>query len=149
MSLRPTDIILHRASHKLVVAFDDGSTAPVDAIIYATGYRTSFPFLARELFGSEPERAGGALAAAAGGSLLLVDVAELPHAALAGVHRHATGVVPPVFEPLQALHQNRNAVVRGNRADDATHSSPRIRPGDRASDERPRCKSPARSGPTA
>ena len=32
------------------VAFDDGSTAPVDAIIYATGYRTSFPFLARELF---------------------------------------------------------------------------------------------------
>lgn len=32
------------------VAFDDGSTAPVEAIIYATGYRTSFPFLARELF---------------------------------------------------------------------------------------------------
>jgi hypothetical protein len=32
------------------VAFDDGSTAPVDAIIYATGYRTSFPFLAPELF---------------------------------------------------------------------------------------------------
>jgi cation diffusion facilitator CzcD-associated flavoprotein CzcO len=32
------------------VAFDDGSTAPIDAIIYATGYRTSFPFIARELF---------------------------------------------------------------------------------------------------
>ena len=32
------------------VAFDDGSTAPVDAIIYATGYRTSFPFIAPELF---------------------------------------------------------------------------------------------------
>lgn len=32
------------------VAYDDGSTAPVDAIIYATGYRSSFPFLARELF---------------------------------------------------------------------------------------------------
>jgi len=32
------------------VAFDDGSTAPVDAIIYATGYRTSFPFISRELF---------------------------------------------------------------------------------------------------
>lgn len=32
------------------VAFVDGSTAPVDTIIYATGYRTSFPFLAREIF---------------------------------------------------------------------------------------------------
>jgi dimethylaniline monooxygenase (N-oxide forming) len=32
------------------VAFDDGSTAPIDAIIYATGYRTSFPFIAPELF---------------------------------------------------------------------------------------------------
>lgn len=32
------------------VAFDDGSTAPVDAIIYATGYRTSFPFIAPDLF---------------------------------------------------------------------------------------------------
>lgn len=32
------------------VAFDDGSTSSVDAIIYATGYRTSFPFIAPELF---------------------------------------------------------------------------------------------------
>jgi dimethylaniline monooxygenase (N-oxide forming) len=32
------------------VAFDDGSTAPIDAIIYATGYRTSFPFISPELF---------------------------------------------------------------------------------------------------
>ncbi len=32
------------------VAFDDGSTAPVDAIIHATGYKTSFPFLAPSLF---------------------------------------------------------------------------------------------------
>lgn len=32
------------------VAFDDGSTAPVDAIIYATGYKTSFPFLAKDVF---------------------------------------------------------------------------------------------------
>ncbi len=32
------------------VAFDDGSQAPVDAIIYATGYRTSFPFIAPQLF---------------------------------------------------------------------------------------------------
>jgi dimethylaniline monooxygenase (N-oxide forming) len=32
------------------VAFDDGSTAPIDAIIYATGYRTRFPFIAPTLF---------------------------------------------------------------------------------------------------
>ncbi len=32
------------------VAFDDASTAPIDAIIYATGYRTSFPFIAPALF---------------------------------------------------------------------------------------------------
>jgi dimethylaniline monooxygenase (N-oxide forming) len=32
------------------VAFDDGSTAPIDAIIYATGYRTSFPFVSPSLF---------------------------------------------------------------------------------------------------
>ena len=32
------------------VAFDDGSEEPVDAIIYATGYRTSFPFIDRALF---------------------------------------------------------------------------------------------------
>lgn len=32
------------------VAFDDGSVEPVDAIILATGYRTSFPFLDPTLF---------------------------------------------------------------------------------------------------
>jgi len=32
------------------IAFDDDSVEPVDAIIYATGYRTSFPFLNPELF---------------------------------------------------------------------------------------------------
>ncbi|HEX3141472.1 MAG TPA: NAD(P)-binding domain-containing protein [Rhizobacter sp.] len=32
------------------VAFDDGSSAPVDAIIYATGYRTRFPFIDPALF---------------------------------------------------------------------------------------------------
>jgi dimethylaniline monooxygenase (N-oxide forming) len=32
------------------VQFEDGSFEPVDAIIYATGYRTSFPFLAPQLF---------------------------------------------------------------------------------------------------
>ncbi|MBC7956490.1 MAG: NAD(P)-binding domain-containing protein [Cytophagales bacterium] len=32
------------------VAFDDGSTSPIDAIIYATGYRTRFPFIATSLF---------------------------------------------------------------------------------------------------
>jgi dimethylaniline monooxygenase (N-oxide forming) len=32
------------------VLFTDGSREPVDAIIYATGYRTSFPFLRSEVF---------------------------------------------------------------------------------------------------
>ena len=32
------------------VLFEDGSAAPVDAIIYATGYRTSFPFLDPAIF---------------------------------------------------------------------------------------------------
>ena len=32
------------------VAFDDGSVEPLDAIILATGYRTSFPFLDPQLF---------------------------------------------------------------------------------------------------
>lgn len=32
------------------VEFEDGSSEPVDAIIYATGYRTSFPFLDSQLF---------------------------------------------------------------------------------------------------
>ena len=33
-----------------VVAFDDGSERPIDAIIYATGYKTSFPFIDRKMF---------------------------------------------------------------------------------------------------
>lgn len=37
------------------VDFVDGSRAPFDAIIYATGYRTSFPFLAREVFDPDAE----------------------------------------------------------------------------------------------
>jgi hypothetical protein len=32
------------------IEFADGSRAPFDAVIYATGYRTTFPFLAPELF---------------------------------------------------------------------------------------------------
>ena len=32
-----------------VVAFDDGSEQPFDAIIHATGYRTTFPFIDRNL----------------------------------------------------------------------------------------------------
>lgn len=32
------------------VAFENGQVAPVDAIIYATGYRTSFPFIDPSLF---------------------------------------------------------------------------------------------------
>jgi dimethylaniline monooxygenase (N-oxide forming) len=41
------------------VRFEDGSDAPLDAIIYATGYKTTFPFLATELF--DPEREAGHL----------------------------------------------------------------------------------------
>lgn len=33
-----------------VVAFADGTHAPFDAVIYATGYKTTFPFLAPEIF---------------------------------------------------------------------------------------------------
>lgn len=32
------------------IAFVDGSTEPFDAVIYATGYRTTFPFLKPEIF---------------------------------------------------------------------------------------------------
>lgn len=39
-----------RALQGDTVAFSDGSSAPVDAIIYATGYRTSFPFLDPGIF---------------------------------------------------------------------------------------------------
>jgi len=39
------------------VFFDDASRAPVDAIIYATGYKTSFPFLASDIF-AVPENGG-------------------------------------------------------------------------------------------
>jgi len=35
------------------VSFEDGSEKPVDVIIYATGYKTSFPFLDRSLFNIE------------------------------------------------------------------------------------------------
>jgi dimethylaniline monooxygenase (N-oxide forming) len=32
------------------VAFEDGTSQPVDAIIHATGYKTTFPFIDRSLF---------------------------------------------------------------------------------------------------
>ena len=38
-----------------------------------------------------------------------------------GMHGHAAGVITPVFEPLQTLHQHGNDVAMGNGADDATH----------------------------
>ncbi|MCA0870650.1 NAD(P)-binding domain-containing protein [Seohaeicola saemankumensis] len=37
------------------VAFVDGSEEPLDAIIYATGYKTTFPFLPAEVFDPEAE----------------------------------------------------------------------------------------------
>ncbi|MDZ7839546.1 MAG: NAD(P)-binding domain-containing protein [Gammaproteobacteria bacterium] len=41
------------------VDFVDGTEAPVDSIIYATGYRTTFPFLPAEVF--DPETQAGRL----------------------------------------------------------------------------------------
>ena len=47
--------------------------------------------------------------------------------ASAGVHRNPAGVVTPVLQPLQALHQHRHDVLGGNRRNDATHDlSPRL-----------------------
>jgi hypothetical protein len=37
------------------------------------------------------------------------------------MHGHAAGVITPVFEPLQALHQHGNDVAGRDGADDATH----------------------------
>ena len=39
------------------------------------------------------------------------------------VNRHAAGVIPPVLQPLQALHQDGDDVAGRNGADDATHGS--------------------------
>lgn len=36
--------------HAKAVTFDDGTQAAIDAIIYATGYKTTFPFIDRKLF---------------------------------------------------------------------------------------------------
>jgi hypothetical protein len=45
-------------------------------------------------------------------------------AAQAGrVHGHATRVIAPVFEPLQALNEDGNDVAGRNGADDATHKT--------------------------
>lgn len=38
------------------VVFDDGTRAPFDAIIYATGYHVTFPFLPREVFEVQDNR---------------------------------------------------------------------------------------------
>ncbi|MGB3071580.1 MAG: NAD(P)-binding domain-containing protein [Ottowia sp.] len=35
------------------VLFDDGTEAPIDTIIYATGYKTTFPFIDKKLFAVE------------------------------------------------------------------------------------------------
>jgi hypothetical protein len=37
------------------------------------------------------------------------------------MHRHAAGVIATVFEPLQALHEDRNDVAMGRCPDDAAH----------------------------
>ena len=63
-----SDTILHRLTHGEVlprpgierfdgerVAFADGSSDPVDLIVWATGYRVTIPFLDRRWLGDEPE----------------------------------------------------------------------------------------------
>jgi hypothetical protein len=40
----------------------------------------------------------------------------------AGVDSHAAGVITPVLQPLQTLHQHRDDIAGGNPADDAAHS---------------------------
>jgi hypothetical protein len=49
------------------------------------------------------------------------DAAHAPQRARRRVHRHAARVIAPVFQPLQALHQDGHDVARGDRADDAAH----------------------------
>lgn len=46
IKFKPNVRYLNEAS----VRFDDGSEEPIDAIIYATGYKTTFPFLAPSVF---------------------------------------------------------------------------------------------------
>ena len=46
---------------------------------------------------------------------------RLAHLALRRIDRHATGVITPVFQALQALDQDGNDIAVGNRADDAAH----------------------------
>ena len=41
----------------------------------------------------------------------------------ARMHGHAAGVIPPVFEPLKALHQDGDDVAGRDCADDATHKN--------------------------
>ena len=59
-----------------------------------------------------PRRAAGALQA-------LADGRATDHA----VYGHATGVITPVFQPLQALHQQGHDVAIRDRRDDATHTT--------------------------
>jgi hypothetical protein len=39
------------------------------------------------------------------------------------MNRHAAGVISPVLQPLQALHQHGNDIAVGDRADNATHET--------------------------
>ncbi|GAA1909669.1 NAD(P)-binding domain-containing protein [Streptomyces sodiiphilus] len=64
-----SDTILHRLTHGEVaprpgidrldgdrVVFADGTSDPVDVIVWATGYRVSIPFLSARWLGADPER---------------------------------------------------------------------------------------------
>jgi hypothetical protein len=49
------------------------------------------------------------------------------------MHGHTAGVIPSVFQPLQALHQDGNDVVLTDRTDDAAHENARFLKQDGAS----------------
>jgi hypothetical protein len=64
-----SDTILHRITHGEVaprpgivrldgkrVVFADGTSDPVDVIVWATGYRVTIPFLSRRWIGDDPEK---------------------------------------------------------------------------------------------
>ena len=38
------------------------------------------------------------------------------------IHGYAARVIAPIFQPLKALHQNRNDIAAGNRCNNATHN---------------------------
>jgi len=132
-----SDTILHRLTHGEVVArpgidrldgervvFTDGTSEPVDVIVWATGYRVSIPFLSDRWLGAAPERlplykrvfhlqdpslAFVGLMQSTGAALPVVEVqAKLMAACYSGSY-----ALPPVQEQRRAVARAlRDAVAR-------------------------------------